>query len=190
MEPSELRQRERKLEQLAQKLAEPLPARRKQLSKPQPLLMHTGDLVTVCVDAAGRCRNPYARDGDDELSLTHWSAFVVARAHLAFGYLAVYAILNLGYPLRYDHRPSVEELMEATAWMSDLPGTCSRAHFRRMGLEIAGRVPIDPAKLAPAAHHFDAIDAMAAQDISLSSRVSSAYQALDGARFGPLASLA
>lgn len=185
MSERDLKTRRKHLDKVAARLASPLPPRKKPLTRPQPLVMQTGDLVAVPIDSRGRVRNPYVKTEDHEP--TGWAAFVVAWAGHSYGSLAGYLILNAAAPDRFETRPTPEQLQAVSAWVPELAGTCSKAHFARMGLEIVGNVPISEERLAPLAEVAAWTDRMVVQDISISNRLS--YRSSKRAPLGPLSTL-
>jgi hypothetical protein len=56
-------------------------------------------------------------------------------------------------------------------WKLEISGTCSSNHFRRMLLEIIGKVPIDEIKLKSSFEQIDDGISAAVNDISLANRL-------------------
>lgn len=125
------------------------PARsRAVLKRPQPFLMDVGDVLAYPT-SGGRCVNPYfASKTQDRVTSAKgweqdgWSAFVVVDRGRAFEFLAWYRPLTASVVTI--RKPTVGELRDEAEWRLTPPGTCSRLHYRRMELEVIGRLPIDP----------------------------------------------
>ena len=148
MQAPDLRKRKKVLEEVRQRILAPeLKTRpREVLRAPQPLLMHTGD-VLVYPTFRGRCRNPYFVDQNRDRMGTaappwqadSWAAMVIVDCGLAFDFLAWYRPLTLAHAVA--EKPSFAELQEELLWKVGRPGTSSASHFKRMGFEKSQRSP-------------------------------------------------
>lgn len=153
MSPADQKARAKALNELSARIAKP-PAKkaRKTLSKPQPLLMQTGDLFVFPLFANGNCINPHSAKWTYQQEA--WGAVCIVRSHHVFGYLAVYHPLVIATPFELAHKPTKDSLLEPASWNLRRPGTCSKPHLSRMELELIGNIPIDESLLAK---HFPQI---------------------------------
>lgn len=154
MNPSGMRKRQKMLLELRERIT--IPAVRQKLrpvlTKPQALLMAVGD-VFVYPTFGGRCRNPYfATSEKDRMgtlapawSRDGWSAMLIVDCGQAFDFLAWYRPLTVSRATA--HKPTLDELRGEVLWKLARAGTCSPVHFRRMGFEKIGVLPVDPEKL-------------------------------------------
>lgn len=173
MKAADRKKRANALSELADRLAQPVArTKRKPLSAPEPLLMHTGDLCAAEVDAQGRCRNPYLKEGRVPFVPAGYTLFAVIAAEHVFGYLAVYAVAVLRGSAPLSSKPDLETVPSLGPWGLELPGTCSIVHARRIGIEHLGVVPISPAsvraRLGSLPQH---LEQFAIQDVSISNRL-------------------
>ena len=181
--PRDSKARAEGLGKLRARLAQPVAANaRKTLKKPQKLLMHAGDVMVAPVRDGGTrdptqlrvdrycVRNPYRKSED--FAPVGWIAFVVlAHAHV-FGYLAVYCVMGLRGLEPLADKPDPGSLMAQGPWGIKAPATCSRSHFRRMGLESVGSLSLDPTRIeAQAAPMLAQMEHFAIADVSLSNRL-------------------
>lgn len=125
----------------ARLIAGPSSQPRRTLKKPQNLIMQTGDLM-VYPTSCGEPFNPFMTNVDESIYKWRqdaWGAMLILRSDVAYGYLAWY------WPLivesEFLEKPTLESLQEAP-WTARNPGTCSRAHFKRLQLERLGHVPL------------------------------------------------
>lgn len=155
MSASDLRKRQKMLQQLRQRLTAPVVSHKPRtvLKKPQSLVMGIGD-VFLYPTYGGRCINPYlaARhldiDGNPAPGWKQdgWSAMIIVDRGLAFDFLAWYRPLTVTRATA--HRPTLEELCrEDMLWRLASHGTCSPLHFKRMEFERVGFLPVDNEKL-------------------------------------------
>lgn len=161
------RQREKALRALRERLATPPPNKtRKTLSKPQPLLMQTGDLVVYPLFAHRNCINPYLS------RWTHpqegWGVACIVRSGHVFEYLACYHPVVLVSPFELTPKPGPADLHLAGPWELQRPGTCSKLHFQRMQLEIIDSLTLDPNRIAERFPQMRNGRYQAVNDISLS----------------------
>ena len=149
MDAAGLRKRQKMLGNLRQSLtaaAQPANPRRV-LKKPQTLLMQVGD-VLVYPTSDGKNINPYFPSKERMVPAWQqdgWSAALIVECGRAFDFLAWYRPLTIAVAL--EEKPGIAQLRLTTIWVLKRPGTCSPVHFKRMGLEKVGTVPIDAAKL-------------------------------------------
>lgn len=169
MAESDLRKRAKMLASLDAQLAAPPSAKRRSvLQKPQPLIVAPGEILAYPT-AKGQARNPYMSPAMEAATGRHedgeGAILVVAAGH-AFGYLAWYAI----WPLAAGS--AVGPMSLATALSTPLSGrweagTCTKAHFQRIGFRRLGLVDLP----APNSDERAALDArglqMAVNDISM-----------------------
>lgn len=165
MDASELRRQGGMLQALREKISKPVVVKsRKTLKKPQPLIMEIGDVLfyPVAEDWAEHKghsiyeggfslspRNPYFTETEleeDGWTQVDWGAVVIVDCGRAFGYLSWYRPLIACSPLRVKVKPNYESIMRPRRWRFGLAGTCSKSHFERMKLEMAGNVEIDRRK--------------------------------------------
>jgi hypothetical protein len=150
---------------------------REVLKTPQPLLMHTGD-VLVYPTFGGRCRNPYFVDQNkDRLGTAtppwqaeSWAAMVIVDSGRAFDFLAWYRPLTLAHAVA--EKPTLSELQLDLIWKLGRPGTCSASHFKRMGIEKIGEIVIDRKKLTTNFGEMRPGISAAVSDISIASQIS------------------
>jgi hypothetical protein len=155
MPASALRQREKQLAELAERLRHPPPAKpRKTLKKPQPLLLQTGQ--AWCYPTMKReARNPYFATAESEgFKQNGWGAFLVVKTGLAFEMIAWYAVVPVH--LRSRNKPTLESIQKARFYLGETfdsrgrakqvvmggAGTLSQTHLKRMGLELLGEFRI------------------------------------------------
>ena len=140
------RKREKALNKLRRQLTEPVPSKtRKTLSKPQPLILEVGDVVTFPIVDTGGCFNPYLIKAS--WTRADWGAAAIVRSGLAFGYLAHYRPVVINRRLKSSAQPTLQTLLAHAGWRLARPGTCSKPHFRRMQLEVIGKVAINTERL-------------------------------------------
>ena len=138
-----LRKREQALAKLREKLRAPVrPKARKTMKAPQGFVMTEGEVLAVPVDEKGQCLNPYLPAGHP-FARVGWRGVAVATATRAFGYLAVYVPLVAHEIVLGDEPPDLETLLAQAEWTLELPGTCSGAHFKKLGFVSVGRVELD-----------------------------------------------
>ncbi len=155
----------------------PQPAKpRTVLKKPQPFLFETGE-VLVYPTSNGKCINPYfpSREKIHGWQQDGWSAVAIVEHGRAFDFLTWYRPLTVVTAL--PQRPALDVLLGEVPWSLRLPGTCSRVHFKRIGLESIGRVPIDHEKLVSSFHVMPRGTSAAVGDISLANRLNVAPDA-------------
>lgn len=129
--------------------------------------MDAGEVLAVPVDQDGKAANPYLPAGSP-FSRAGWRGIVVATATQVFGYLAVYVPL-VSHDVTPGHAiPTLDTLRAQSAWTLQLPGTCSRAHFRKLGLERVGRVELTPGL---AQHDPADLASYAIADVSIANRI-------------------
>jgi hypothetical protein len=158
MLPQDLRKRKKVLDELRQSLIVPIarPRPRKVMSKPQPLLLQTGD-VLVYPTCGGRCRNPYIVDPDRDRmgtlsvpprpwQMDSWAAMVIVDSGRAFDFLAWYRPLTVSVAMA-DKPDMVSLKADDLIWNLRSCGTCSAPHLRRMGIEKIESIAIDRTKL-------------------------------------------
>ena len=178
MSASDLNKRKKTLEDLRTRITAPLPSKpRPVLKKPQPLLMNVGE-VLVYPTFGGRCRNPYFASPEMDRMGTaaaswradSWSAMVVVDCGRAFDFLAWYRPITISAAV--EQKPAIEMLLGEVLWKLVRPGTCSAAHFKRMGLEKIGKIDFDRQKLERTFPGMKPGIAQAVQDISIANQIS------------------
>ncbi len=161
------RKRRKVFEELRERIAKsPAKKPRKTLSKPQPLLMRPGDLISFPLFAHNNCINPYSAKWS--YPQERWAAFCVAKADHVFGYLAVYHPLLFVAGFELEAKPTKESLIAAQGWELRCPGTCPKLHFTRMKLEVVGQIDIYEKKVAERFPKMRDGRYQAVNDISLS----------------------
>ena len=179
MQAPDLRKRKKVLDEVRERIRVPV-ARvkpREVMSKPQPLLMETGD-VLVYPTFGGRCRNPYFIDPDKDRMGTaalpwridSWAAMVIVDSGRAFDFLAWYRPIALGSAVA--EKPSFAMLQGDMIWRLARPGTCSASHFRRMGIEKIGTINIHRDKLTRCFGELRPGTSAAVGNISIANQVS------------------
>lgn len=163
MSEVDARRRGRELQRLRARLIGPLPdVPRRTLDRPQPLVVHPGEVHVFEVDAEGAPRNPYFTDpAKARFDPVGWGALVVLRSGHHWDHLAWYEVAPAARPSR--RRPTLEEAVAAVDTGLAALGTLSRPHARRMGFQLLGRV--DPPSTPPPAE--DDITAIVVSDISV-----------------------
>jgi hypothetical protein len=90
---------------------------------------------------------------------------LIVNAGLAFDYLAWYTIMVAKN--EFDDKPTMSVLLRSPWTLRD-SGTCSAAHFRRMRLELVGKVTINRRPLENAFGTLKSGEGAAVSDISIS----------------------
>lgn len=142
MSRSDLRKRERNLEKLRGVLSSPLPDKpRRTLKRPQPLLMHRGEVYVYPIDSRGNCVNPYFPDDRaPEFVQVGWGAFLVVSVGHALDYLAWYELART--PSVSRRKPILDSAVAPIDIERRRIGTLTRLHARRMRLELLGSVAV------------------------------------------------
>jgi hypothetical protein len=145
MSEADLRKRKSMLGQLRDRLAGPLPdKKRRTLKSPQTVLVGPGDVFTFPVDSRGNVCNPYLKGPEDAAFVAvGWGSCLVLAVGHALGYLAWYQIAPDLRP--GSQRPTLEQALARIDPSVNGVGTLSRAHLRRMGLDRIGSV--DPPRV-------------------------------------------
>jgi hypothetical protein len=154
-------------------LAAPSGVARKVLREPQKFVMNVGEILSFPT-CGGQCRNPYVLNldrlkiygpsGGQVWSRDGWGAVVIVARGLTFGYLAWYRLLVL----EQASETQVDMASMRTAqWLLEPPGTCSKAHFERIGLTRIGTTVLDEAKLLAEFGALPPGDVQAIADISI-----------------------
>ena len=175
---SGLEKRRRVLSEVRDRIVNPATVdTRKTIRKPQPYVMGVGDVLAYPI-CGGDCRNPYATrpdqlkiygpGGGQPWTQDAWAATIIVERGLTFGFFAWYRPLVVR--AAYDARPTLAELTDAQ-WALQLPGTCSATHFRRIGFEIVGTVPVSHAKLETRYPTLQPGTSAAISDISIANRL-------------------
>jgi hypothetical protein len=154
-------------------VAAPSGVARKVLREPQKFVMNVGDIFTYPT-CGGQCRNPYVLNldrlkiygpsGGQVWSPDGWgAAVIVARGH-TFGYLAWYrpVVLEQASETQLDMAS-----LRTAEWLLEPPGTCSKTHFGRIGLNRIGTTALDETKLLTEFGALPPGDAQAIADISI-----------------------
>jgi len=168
MGASDLRKRQRVLDELAGELRSPsVDKPRKTLKKPQPILFGAGEVLAFRIDQRGNCYNPFERDPVfANFKPVGWDGCLILASGLALEYLAWYQVARTRAP--WKERPTLEEVMgriDSEAWKV---GTISKSHAARVGLERLG-ITAPPKVAAPSRKHTVWITA---QDISAADHLS------------------
>ena len=144
-----LRTRSRILAALRDRLTNPQkPAARRVVGRPEPFVFDAGEALAYPT-CGGRCRNPYAADlgrlkiygpkGGKVWTQDGWGAVAIVERGRAFEYFAWHRplVVRVGFA----ERPGLRELNDSE-WQLQLPGTCSRSHYRRMAFARVGEVKV------------------------------------------------
>ena len=179
MQPADLRKRKKVLEEVRERIVAPIARAkpRETMKRPQELLMETGDVV-VYPTFGGRCRNPYFIDQDKDRMgsampswrADSWAAMVIVDCGRAFDFLAWYRPLTVAAAMA--EKPALAALTGDLLWKLGRPGTCTAAHFKRMGLEKMGTFAVDPEKLTAWFGEFRPGTSAAVSDISIANQIS------------------
>jgi hypothetical protein len=173
-----LDKRRRMLGQLRERLTAASTAKpRPTLKEPEPFLMEVGDAL-IYPTCGGKCWNPYVTR-PDQLKIygprggevwqhDGWGAMVIVEHGRAFGFFAWYRPLIVDRV--FTDAPTLEALNQA-GWRLEAPGTCSATHFRRMGLQTVGTLPIDVARVHEVFGDLRSGDSSAVSDISIANRM-------------------
>jgi hypothetical protein len=177
--PDDIRRRRKALLELRARLAAtPISKPRTVLKKPQQLLMEAGDII-IYPTCAGRCINPYfaskeldkhyAKAGPVPWAQDGWAAAVIVDCGRAFEFLSWYRPLTLAQAR--NEKPTPESLRGDVLWRLELPGTCSKTHFKKMELEKIGSFPLDPDKFKNTFPGLRSGQSAAVSDISIANRL-------------------
>ena len=180
MTPGDIRKRRKMLDAVRARVVAPIvDKRRTVLAKPQPLLMGVGDVIAVPT-CDGRCINPYypskaqdtryTKDGPRPWEQDGWAAAVIIDCGRAFDFLSWYRPVVIVEAR--NEKPTLDELASDLQWRLELAGTCSPAHFKKMELEIIGRLPVDRAKVEMVFPRLRPGISAAVSDISIANRLS------------------
>ncbi|HEY6825295.1 MAG TPA: hypothetical protein VI259_00480 [Gemmatimonadaceae bacterium] len=165
--------RARQLAELRARLVAPPsePKPRSVLRRPQPYLFEAGE-VLVFPTARGKCVNPYFSDKNripGGWQQDGWGAAVIVERGRAFDFLAWYRPLVTTSIERA--KPDLDTIMSHRRWRIDWPGTVSRLHVKRMGIERAGLLTVDHAKLHARFPTLPSGRSTAVNDISIANRL-------------------
>ncbi|WP_254507370.1 hypothetical protein [Anatilimnocola floriformis] len=166
MSPGDLRKRGKVLQELRTRLAEPVAEKkRKTLKKPESFVVQAGDVFLIPLFAHNNCINPYFAEWSEPQE--QWGAACIVKSTHIFDYLAVYQplLLTTNFPLK--KKPGFDEVLQATPWGLQRPGTCSKTHFARMKFEKIGQIKVDEVKLAKAFPEMDDGRSEAISDVSI-----------------------
>jgi hypothetical protein len=112
--------------------------------------------------------NIYGPRGGEAWRQDGWGAMVIVDRGRAFGFFAWYRPIVIRGGLT--EMPDLTTLGRAD-WQLELPGTCSRSHFRRMMIEKVGTVPVDSGALHSLYPGLKPGDRYAISDISIANRM-------------------
>lgn len=172
--------RAKKLAVLREKLTSALgPDKRKMLRRPQPLLMKVGDVLAYPVDNNQNSFNPY-QSLNTAFEVQGHSALVVHGSGHVLGYLAVYQAVQLRQGLSAAP-PSLDEVRHARGWVQRLPGTCSKAHFKKLRLRRLGSVELS-AEHAGVFTDPRSAESKAIHDVSICNEMSTSPEPLQDPR--------
>ena len=146
MSESNLKKRGKKLDELRTKISSPVPEKnRKTIEKPQPFLLHAGDLFVYPVSKSGEPINPYmpiSMMSSDDWKHEKWGAGLIVECGRAFDYLAWYWSIKLVQTLPGKKQPNLDTLMGKLKWRLAHPGTCSKSHLKKMRCETVGSLNV------------------------------------------------
>lgn len=174
MSPRDLAKRKRMLDELLVRVTA-MPARsmpRKTLAGPEPYALEVGTAYAYPLHN-GRALNPYFTP--KVFDRAKWvpngtGVLLVVEAGRAFGFLAWYRPLVYMGPAPTP--PSGPELAKGTTWELRAPGTCSRAHLRKMELTPTATFAIDPDRVAAHLPRRSSATHKAVNDISIANSIS------------------
>lgn len=174
----DLEKRRRVLAELQERLEQTVPKKsRNILKKPQLFLMSAGDVIVFPIDKKGGCINPYFSTKQLEQSpgfkfeKAGWGAAVIVACGRAFDFVSYYTPMVITQHFNAMRKPTLDLIEKHGGWKLNLSGTCSKNQFRRMQLEIIGKVTIDEIKLRSLFHRIDNGVSAAVNDISLANRL-------------------
>ena len=141
------------------------------LRRPQPYLFEAGE-VFVFPTAHGKCVNPYFSDRSripGGWTQDGWGAGVIVERGRAFDFLTWYRPL---ITTRVEQvKPDLDTILSHQQWRIDWPGTVTRLHIERMGIERAGVLDVDQAKLHARFPKLPSGRSTAVNDISIANRL-------------------
>jgi len=141
------------------------------LRRPQAYLFEVGE-VLVFPTARGKCLNPYFSDTSripGGWQQDGWGAAVIVEHGRAFDFLTWYRPIVTTSIERA--KPDLETIVSHRLWRIDWPGTVSRLHIKRMGIERAGVVTVDQAKLHARFPKLPSGRSTAVNDVSIANRL-------------------
>jgi hypothetical protein len=147
-----LKQRAKVLNELCDRLAAPRPVRpRKAPGKAPEMVLQTGE-VYAFQTMKGKTWHPYRLPGEDEFIGDAWGALVVLETGRAFEWLPWCAIASLN--IDPASRPTFEQALSAPLITNPLTEGAGRfvprrAHAKGLGLELLGKLTLDPQLVAP-----------------------------------------
>ena len=174
MSESDIRKRSRILGKLKEKLNSPLTSRvRKTLKGPESFVMNVGEFYVYPISSSGEPRNPYMSQQMIAENWRHeaWGAMLIIETGRVFDFLAWYRPIVLQTPRPLDRKPDADSLRNEMGWRVGFPGTCSKAHHKKMQLEIVGNASISAAKVQSLVVDFPSGDEYALNDISISNEL-------------------
>jgi hypothetical protein len=147
-----IRKRSRSLQELASRLRTPRPYRSgRRPSKLPPLVLTEGEVYSFPT-MRGRAWHPYRLESDGPFEPDGWGALVVLATGRAFEWLPWVALASL--TVKPDSMPTFEEALQGRLILhlqTEGAGRFvpKRAHAKGLGLELLGRVNLDPVRVAP-----------------------------------------
>lgn len=140
MDPRDLAKRRKVLDVLRGKLGDPpVPKQRRGLKTPQAHIVARGEVYAFPVDERGNPVNPYLGEAQrSEFVPAGWSSCLVARTGRALDFFAWCQLVASSSIA--PERPSLSAAVEILDPQRYGVGTLSRAHFKRMQLELLGVV--------------------------------------------------
>ncbi|MCA9252234.1 MAG: hypothetical protein KDA54_13980 [Phycisphaerales bacterium] len=191
MSPGDLKARQKKLAELAEKIRNPPPAKpRKTIKSKQPFLAEKGS-VWCYPTMEGETINPYFKSVEEEGFVQDgWGAMLVVDRGHAFEFLAWYAVVPVY--LRSTVKPTLDDVVKArlylVQWHSWDPstkskvsggaGTLSRSHMNKMQFELLGKVNLNEAMIPE--HLTEYANSHAASDCGITGALHVALERKNG----------
>ena len=147
---TDLKQRAKMLEALAQRLRAPRRIRPRPTAKrPPPFVVEVGE-VYAFPTMKGEGFNPWFRDWEQaHFKPDEWGALLVVARGRAFDWIPWCAISSLSVPP--SRKPTLQDALSARLYSAKQGATICvprRSHVQKMKMELLGRVDIDPKKAA------------------------------------------
>jgi len=171
MSEGDLRGREKILADLLGRLENPRPEKpRKTLKSAKRVPVSAGDAVVYPANSTGPV-NPYFTATllqKIPFNPTHWAALIVVEVGYAYDYLPWVGVQRITQV--FEEKPGLAQI--GSGGRADIVayGTLSPAHFRKMGMEKVGVLPV-PDAFAPLPHGHAGGRDCAIHDISISNRL-------------------
>ncbi len=139
--------------------------------EPQPFLMTSGE-VFVYPTCRGVCINSYCSSKEymPDWTQDSWGVAIIVDYGRAFDFLAWYRPITTS--IVYSDQPVMEQILIAQDLCLRSPGTCSKTHFKRIGMKKIGTLSIDFCRLKQLFPSLQTGDYQAIHDISIANELS------------------